>query len=264
MVKIEISNRAMYFLVAFGIIALFAVGVFAVTPNPGHPASEIDGACHYDDDSAVEDWVNCPPNFAQEIGLHEAQGTLCYDSGSDSSCNLESASCTSERYVTGDQYLVDMNDCSFAEDDCEDVCRNTVACDGRAATSFSCGATAVNYNQASVESCNSNTEELMCYCSVSGVSYQSEVPSNAKCLLDDSSPTITTTTKSTLQHDSNCKSLGGPHDFCFLSSCKIEGADDDSAECYVIRLTGNYWNVCSIATNDDDTKAQAGAYCVDF
>ena len=44
MVKIEISNRAMYFLVTFGIIALFAVGVFAVT-GVSHSADELTGVC---------------------------------------------------------------------------------------------------------------------------------------------------------------------------------------------------------------------------
>ena len=64
MVKIEISNRTMYFLVAFGVIALFAVGVFAVAPNPGHTAAEIEGVCGTDKvgcdflaDYATRTWV---------------------------------------------------------------------------------------------------------------------------------------------------------------------------------------------------------------
>lgn len=42
MVKIEISNRAMYSVLAFFIVVLLAIGVYAVAPNPGHGSAQLD------------------------------------------------------------------------------------------------------------------------------------------------------------------------------------------------------------------------------
>ena len=101
MVKIEISNRAMYFLVTFGIIALFAIGVFAVTPNPGHTASEIEGVCR-------SDGVNCLVTDPQtDLGLYLDGNKLCYPTASSASCSVETATCSLTTQIT-----------TFVEDDC--------------------------------------------------------------------------------------------------------------------------------------------------
>ncbi len=40
--KTSLSNKAIYFLITLGIIALVAAGVYAAVPNPGHSAAQID------------------------------------------------------------------------------------------------------------------------------------------------------------------------------------------------------------------------------
>jgi hypothetical protein len=48
MVEIKISNRAMYFFFTFAIVILLGISVYAIAPNPGHSASEIDLSTIYE------------------------------------------------------------------------------------------------------------------------------------------------------------------------------------------------------------------------
>ena len=252
MVKIEISNRAMYFLVTFGIIALFAVGVFAVT-GVSHSADELNGVCR-------SDGVNCP-SFQEDWGLYLDGNRLCYPTASSASCSVATATCSLT--TTKEIYLYD--ECDDIAFECGWACENDVACEGDS-TPFSCGTTTdVYYDQSSVVSCNDNTGLLICSCSVNQA-YQKEVPNNAKCLDDVPTTTTTTTTYTNYQAGLNCKGLGA-HDFCVLASCEMNDIDTspEIGRCYITGSAGTSWQVCSKGgPSGDDAEARAGAYCVDF
>lgn len=52
-IKINFSNKLFYTLIVLGILGIVAVGVYAVAPNPGHSASEIDFSEGIDGDLIV-------------------------------------------------------------------------------------------------------------------------------------------------------------------------------------------------------------------
>ncbi len=65
MVTINISNRGIYTFIAVIVVALLAVGVYAVVPNPGHSSTEVD---------FVEGSI---PLEAIDTDLCESDGTNC-------------------------------------------------------------------------------------------------------------------------------------------------------------------------------------------
>jgi len=86
-VHIYISNRGLYTLVALLVLAIFSVGVYAVShPNPGHPASEI-----IESDSQVKTFAkvgnplgSCGPGSSIRV-INDDGTVTCQsdDSGSD-------------------------------------------------------------------------------------------------------------------------------------------------------------------------------------
>jgi len=182
MVKIEISNRTMYFLVTFGIIALFAVGVFAYTTDGsgtpsvmGHSVEELEGVCQSDGTSCF-----VPIDFQENLRLYiNPSDQLCFPTSDTISCTTQTSTCTAQ--ATFSIASGGLCDSSNRDALCQMACEATAACDGDL-TLFSCGATSVFYDQFGTDPCSGST--FACYCSLSSgnQAYQKEIPSNARCL----------------------------------------------------------------------------------
>ena len=174
-IQINFTNKWLYtFALIIGILVI-SIGVYAIAPNPGHSANELEGVCRTDK-------INCP-SFQDDLGLYiDSNHQLCYPTSTSASCYIESVDCPFTTTIT---LTMDAGgpacETSLGANLCTSLCEETIACNGDS-TQFSCGATTnFYYDQSSVVGCDGDL--LTCYCSVSsGNQHDKEIPDASRCI----------------------------------------------------------------------------------
>ncbi len=77
MIVIKITNRVMYSFLAIVLVVLVAFGVYAVTPNPGYSASQIDFTAESVPSSAISFASDSVPLSAIDTDLCQTTGDDC-------------------------------------------------------------------------------------------------------------------------------------------------------------------------------------------
>jgi hypothetical protein len=176
-INLNISNRLLYSIIAVLVIVGIGAFVYAVTPNPGHAASEIGGLVNMYVDSTTK--------------------KLCYQNGSytKAGCSLQQTTCTpkSEYQFFNDEDICSDSTQELQNEYCNEMCKAQSSCNGILPANVmgilpaKCsGGTKVYFDSGTRVSCTGGNPEdtLKCFCkTVSAKNYFKEI------LTENSSPT---------------------------------------------------------------------------
>jgi hypothetical protein len=201
-INLNISNRLLYSIIAVLVIVGIGAFVYAVTPNPGHTANEIEGVCK-------SNGQGCP-NYQTNLNLKIENEKLCYPTST--GCHIDLTSCPNtktENITTSGTTFSKDGECptlAIQNQKCNDACSNKIACTGETSLTGCTGGspTSVKYTKGvSSYTCTATTiffpttittYTLNCTCSLtSAQNYNKEVSGGGaagtytyKCILGSS------------------------------------------------------------------------------
>jgi hypothetical protein len=155
-INLNISNRLLYSIIAVLVIVGIGAFVYAVTPNPGHTANEIEGVCKSNGEGCT--------NVKDSRFTINSQGELCFNV--QTVCTTQNTPCTATIYpIINDEGLCSLT-LSQQNARCKEECSAHVACNGDLLPAPCTKGTSIYYNDGVRISCSQTTpvNTLSCKC----------------------------------------------------------------------------------------------------
>ncbi len=194
-IHINLSNKVLYTFVTIIVILALGVGVYALAPNPGHAASEVDfsetiATLNADQiclaGSCQTSWPSGGGAGVNNLSV-DANGFLCYDTGA--SCTTAPRTCEPQSGII--EVRVDSTSCDVLQEvqrtiECNAGCSSIVACEGDSqGTCFGGSGNNIFYDIGSSEGCSDSGGDayLSCDCGLTfGLAYSQEFAGGTRCI----------------------------------------------------------------------------------